>query len=75
MTAVVSASIRAVDETVNYKALAECVFILKGAYLSIIEYSIILFEQMSILGFLFDLTGLWNTIYRGKVGTDISFYL
>ncbi|XP_061205278.1 condensin-2 complex subunit G2 [Neopsephotus bourkii] len=30
VTAVVSASIHAVDETVNYKALAECAFILKG---------------------------------------------
>ncbi|KAM9232576.1 condensin-2 complex subunit G2 [Leptosomus discolor] len=30
VTAVVTASIPAVDETVNYKALLECVFILKG---------------------------------------------
>ncbi|XP_057272465.1 condensin-2 complex subunit G2 [Pezoporus wallicus] len=37
VTAVVSASIRAVDETANYKALAECVFILKGILLVLPE--------------------------------------
>lgn len=33
VTAVVIASIPAVDETVNYKTLLECVFILNGVYL------------------------------------------
>ncbi|XP_030898720.2 condensin-2 complex subunit G2 isoform X2 [Melopsittacus undulatus] len=37
VTAVVSASIRAVDETVNYKVLAECVFVLKGILLVLPE--------------------------------------
>ncbi|XP_065522861.1 condensin-2 complex subunit G2 [Lathamus discolor] len=37
VTSVVAASIRAVDETVNYKALAECVFILKGILLVLPE--------------------------------------
>ncbi|NXK74432.1 CNDG2 protein, partial [Amazona guildingii] len=37
VTAVVSASIPAVDEIVNYKALTECVFILKGILLVLPE--------------------------------------
>lgn len=34
VAAVVTASIPAVDENVNYKALVECVFILNGEYFS-----------------------------------------
>lgn len=35
VAAVVTASIPAVDENVNYKALVECVFILNGEYFSV----------------------------------------
>lgn len=42
VTAVVTASIPAVDETVDYKSLLECVFILNGAYLFVTEYCIML---------------------------------
>lgn len=77
VTAVVTASIPVVDETANYKALVECAFILNGAYLSILEYSIILgfFLVDEYTRFLFDPTGLWNRIYGRKVGTDASSYL
>jgi len=43
VTAVITASIPAVDETVNYKALLECVFIVNGEYLCVVGYNICCF--------------------------------
>lgn len=70
VAAVVTASIPAVDENVNYKALVECVFILNSEYFSV--------QNAAFLQRLFDLTEIQlacETIHRRKLGTRLSSYL
>lgn len=87
VTAVVTASIPAVDETANYKALLECVFILNGEYLFVMEYYIILgfFSRWVYKAFCLtwiargtEFTGaklvlMWVLIYEIKSREQISY--